>query len=361
MNDRHRPKIPIATQRELLFEVRYRCACCCEPISLEKCHIVPWSKTKDHSAENLVVLCANCHTRSHKEDWPASQMRQFKKRPCALERDRMPPMTPGQRALVDLIVAQDPVDMNERERARFLRMVAAYADLSLNDVQLKDLRKANSSRIRLEMPKLAAQRLLDQFFNDKRYLDEFFDGFEVLSVRLVESSVSGSRENEAAFLELLELIGFQLRSMGVIKSDIDDLSQQVVANMLSAGYFADDWELDQRMRALTRVVCRHTAYRYWRQGSERKHRDTTYFKDIKRWEIDHTVQVENEDQLSDLLLQFSNSRGVREDTVQAIQMILDGITYTEVDSILDTPGVARSAARSFVRFAKRRIDENLES
>jgi type I restriction enzyme R subunit len=65
-----RPPIPLAVQRDLLFECRYRCACCCEPVSLEKCHIEPWSKSADHSFENLVVLCSNCHTRSHAEKWP---------------------------------------------------------------------------------------------------------------------------------------------------------------------------------------------------------------------------------------------------------------------------------------------------
>ena len=75
-----RPAIPIDIQRELLFECRYRCACDCEPVSLEKAHIIPWSKTKDHSAPNLVVLCANCHTRSHAENWPESQLRAFQGR-----------------------------------------------------------------------------------------------------------------------------------------------------------------------------------------------------------------------------------------------------------------------------------------
>ena len=36
-----RPAIPTDTQRELLFECRYRCACDCEPVSLEKAHIIP--------------------------------------------------------------------------------------------------------------------------------------------------------------------------------------------------------------------------------------------------------------------------------------------------------------------------------
>src|SRR5436305_12967094 len=100
-----RPKIPRDVELDLLFECRYRCACDCEPVSLEKAHIIAWSKTKDHSAPNLVVLCANCHTRSHTENWPEAQLRRFKDKPCALERDRLPVMSGEQKAMVDFIIA----------------------------------------------------------------------------------------------------------------------------------------------------------------------------------------------------------------------------------------------------------------
>ena len=65
----NRPAIPIDIQREVLFEARYRCAVCCEPTPLERAHIDPWRKTQDHSAPNLIALCANCHTRADKEMW----------------------------------------------------------------------------------------------------------------------------------------------------------------------------------------------------------------------------------------------------------------------------------------------------
>ena len=52
----NRPAIPRAVQEQVLLEVRHRCAVCCEPVALEKAHIVPWGKTQDHAPENLVVL-----------------------------------------------------------------------------------------------------------------------------------------------------------------------------------------------------------------------------------------------------------------------------------------------------------------
>src|SRR5437660_1235003 len=95
-----RPAIPRHVQQQLLLEVRHRCAADCEPVSLEKAHIIPWSKSKNHSPENLVVLCANCHTRAHTEKWSVTELRHYKQQPCALQRDRLPPMPPDKKALV---------------------------------------------------------------------------------------------------------------------------------------------------------------------------------------------------------------------------------------------------------------------
>ena len=61
-----RPEIPIKIQREVLFEARHRCAVCCDPTPLEQAHIIAWSKSKNHSLEKLIALCANCHERSPK-------------------------------------------------------------------------------------------------------------------------------------------------------------------------------------------------------------------------------------------------------------------------------------------------------
>ena len=120
-----RPAIPRATQEALLLEARHRCAVDCEPVSLEKAHIIPWCETQDHSAENLIVLCANCHTRSHAEKWPESMLRAYKQNPCALAAHAMPPMSVGQKMLVDMVLASDPDHMTPTERMRLASMTAA--------------------------------------------------------------------------------------------------------------------------------------------------------------------------------------------------------------------------------------------
>jgi hypothetical protein len=58
-----RPKIPTELKRRVLLESGYRCAIptCRFPIT-ENAHIISWAKTKEHSYENLIALCPNCHT-----------------------------------------------------------------------------------------------------------------------------------------------------------------------------------------------------------------------------------------------------------------------------------------------------------
>lgn len=182
MSAEHNRHIPVETQRDLLFECRHRCACCCFPVSLEKCHIDPWAKSKDNSFDNLVVLCANCHTQSHKDRWPDDHMRKFKQEPCALQRDRLPPMSPEQRALVDMIVERDPDRMTAQQRVRFIYMAAALVDLDVGEVKIRDLAAANSSRIALEMPKSSIGKLLKLWRSDRESVVEFFDDFGLMEI-----------------------------------------------------------------------------------------------------------------------------------------------------------------------------------
>ena len=59
----NRPAIPTETKRRILIESGYRCAIptCRFPIT-ENAHIISWTESKDHSYENLIALCPNCHT-----------------------------------------------------------------------------------------------------------------------------------------------------------------------------------------------------------------------------------------------------------------------------------------------------------
>ena len=58
-----RSAIPTEIKRRVLIESGYRCAIptCRFPVT-ENAHITSWAETKDHSYENLITLCPNCHT-----------------------------------------------------------------------------------------------------------------------------------------------------------------------------------------------------------------------------------------------------------------------------------------------------------
>ena len=59
-----RDAIPAEVKRAVLVEAGHRCAIStCRATTTEIAHIEPWAETKDHSFDNLIALCPNCHTR----------------------------------------------------------------------------------------------------------------------------------------------------------------------------------------------------------------------------------------------------------------------------------------------------------
>jgi hypothetical protein len=80
----NRPCIPADIERQLLIEAGHRCAVCGAELPLERAHIIPWSRSKDHSVENLLCLCANCHGRADAEGWGETTLRQYKQRPWVI-------------------------------------------------------------------------------------------------------------------------------------------------------------------------------------------------------------------------------------------------------------------------------------
>lgn len=188
-----RPAIPVEVSREVLFEARHRCAACCEPTPLERAHIRPWSQSKDHSVENLVALCANCHARADGEKWGESVLKRYKEDPCALRRDMMPPMQPSQRAMVDMIIGADPDALTPSERTRLVSMLAAYLGVSIGEVEILSVSLANSSRVRIEMPQAAAQRLVRGFADSDPELPKFLEKYSILGVEAVRPPPTPNR------------------------------------------------------------------------------------------------------------------------------------------------------------------------
>ena len=77
----NRPAIPAEIAREVLIESGHRCAVCGAGCPLERAHIIPWHKSKEHKAKDLICLCANCHQRADHEKWGEKTLREYKRRP----------------------------------------------------------------------------------------------------------------------------------------------------------------------------------------------------------------------------------------------------------------------------------------
>jgi type I restriction enzyme, R subunit len=172
-----RPPIPVPVKRAVLVESCHRCAVCGFALSIEIAHIIPWSEKQEHKAENLIALCANCHEMADKQGWKKKDFEAYKKNPWALRQAPPAPLSAPQKAMVDLILARDAADMTEHQKVQLVQMVAAYVGILVGSVTLTAVAKSNSSLVRLEMPRDAAERLILGFQSHDPRLASFLDDF----------------------------------------------------------------------------------------------------------------------------------------------------------------------------------------
>lgn len=80
-----RPAIPAALRRQVLLEAGHRCAIPgCQHPALDVHHIIPWERCKEHSFDNLIALCPNCHRRADSGEIDAISLRSYKTRLAGL-------------------------------------------------------------------------------------------------------------------------------------------------------------------------------------------------------------------------------------------------------------------------------------
>jgi HNH endonuclease len=195
-----RPRIPVEIKREVLFEARHRCAVCCHPLTLEMAHIIPWCETQDHSLENLIALCPNCHTLADQEKWGAAYLKRYKDAPCAIASNSLPPLTPTKKALIDLILSADPEALNEKERLRLISMLAAYLDIRIAAIELISVTRCNSSCVRMRMPARTARQLKERIIDSDDRLQKTLSGFEIIGVKLYSESKGELQQDEDELL-----------------------------------------------------------------------------------------------------------------------------------------------------------------
>jgi len=79
-----RPPIPADLRRQVLLEAGHRCAIhTCRHVDVDVHHIVPWAKVQQHTFENLIALCPNCHRRAERGDIDRKSLRLYKARLAA--------------------------------------------------------------------------------------------------------------------------------------------------------------------------------------------------------------------------------------------------------------------------------------
>lgn len=79
MAAQERPSIPAELKRSVLVEAGHRCAIpTCRTTTMELAHIEPWAKVQEHTFDNIIALCPNCHTRFDKGEIDRKSMRMYK-------------------------------------------------------------------------------------------------------------------------------------------------------------------------------------------------------------------------------------------------------------------------------------------
>lgn len=227
----NRPKIPIGTQREVMFQARHRCAVCCEATPLERAHIIPWKKSKDHSEPNLIALCANCHERADNEKWGEGYLRKYKQDPCGLRKGVLPPMSPEQKSIVDLIVAREPDDMTEPQRLRLASMLAAYIGVHYSEIQIISVSKANSSRVTVSLPTQSLQLLVEALKSGDPLLLAFLEDLKILAVEPSKTIRRTMRTTDTTEAGLESLIVRDMLAGGYVNGDPKDYDQDYAVDL----------------------------------------------------------------------------------------------------------------------------------
>lgn len=155
-----RPEIPADVVQAILTESGHRCAVCGVPCPLERAHIVPWHRSRDHSAENLICLCANCHERADREKWGADTLKTYKNRPWVLRQNQDPPI--GLVSRVNIIIDKEFSNFDWHNEEILRHALASFLRISPAAIKIVD-KTSGSVQLVIELPSEAADQLLQRF------------------------------------------------------------------------------------------------------------------------------------------------------------------------------------------------------
>src|SRR2546423_13216297 len=153
----NRPSIPVHITRQILIESGHRCSVCGASCPLERAHIVPWHKSKEHRAEDLICLCASCHERADLEGWGEATLREYKKKPWILRQNNKLPKVPKTRK-VQLTIDVEFEEFNEAYQRLLQYAIARFLDISPEAVKIISAEEANSVKVTIELPEYEAKK-----------------------------------------------------------------------------------------------------------------------------------------------------------------------------------------------------------
>jgi hypothetical protein len=192
-----RPSIPAEIQRQILVESGHRCAVCGAGCQLERAHIIPWHKSKEHKAEDLICLCASCHERADQEEWGEKTLREYKQRPWVMRNYEKLSSFPETTTKVELTIDMELSQFDEQQKRLLQYAVAAFLNISPNDVRIASVKKSNSITVTVELPTKFARKLLAAYKLKDPELLSYLAPFGLIKLRKkVKKRKSNKKEDE---------------------------------------------------------------------------------------------------------------------------------------------------------------------
>lgn len=183
----NRPKIPAAIQRKILLESGHRCAICGTPFPIERAHIIPWHKSKQHNAQDLICLCANCHELAEHGKWTQKTLRQYKLNPWVERQYKNTNNLPRRTSKVKLRIELRLSDLDEKKQRWLQYALAAFLDVSPHAIRITLIEEANSIEVTIELATHTAARLLDAYNQNDPELVKYLAAFTLLDLHREEA------------------------------------------------------------------------------------------------------------------------------------------------------------------------------
>lgn len=222
-----RPKIPEHIVRKILIESGHRCAVCGASCPLERAHIIPWSEVKEHVAENLIMLCANCHERADKEHWGEKVLGEYKARPWIVRNGHAEPSVSTPRKQVEVTLVLDWETYDENHEKLLIAGLSSFLRIPPDQIKVR-ARKKGSVKLTLSIPASKADELIQSFAARDHDLFLFLNQYRALEI--VDLGIEGGGD----YVKVNKLSSDMSYRPGGVKLYVGNLSFKTTENDIRA-------------------------------------------------------------------------------------------------------------------------------